>query len=73
MPFLISGGRGQSPSEVVADEADHYGPGMPKEVITALQSKEYKDFIMKCADLFTNDASTFDKLSSIVGHTKVKY
>jgi transcriptional regulator with XRE-family HTH domain len=73
VPFLVSGGRGQTPSEVVAEEADRYGPGMPKEVITALKSKEYKDFIMKCADLFMKDERTFDELSAIVRRAKVKY
>jgi transcriptional regulator with XRE-family HTH domain len=73
VPFLVSGGRGQSPSEVVAEEADRYGPGMPKEVITALKSKGYKDFIMKCADLFMKDEKTFDELSAMVRRAKVKY
>ena len=73
VPFLISGGRGQSVSEVVAEEADRYGPGMPKEVITALKSKEYKEFVLKAAKLFMKDEETFSELSAIVRRAKVKY
>jgi transcriptional regulator with XRE-family HTH domain len=73
VPFLISGGRGQSVSEVVADEAGRYGPGMPKEVITALKSKKYKEFVLKAANLFMKDEETFSELSAIARHAKVKY
>ena len=73
VPFLVSGRRGQPVSEVVAEEAGRYGPGMPEEVIVALQSKVYKEFVLKAAKLFMKDEETFSDLSAIVRHAKVKY
>jgi len=73
VPFLVSGRRGQTASELVAEEAGRYGPAMPKEVITALKSKEYKEFVLKAARLFMKDEEAFSEVSAIVRHAKVKY
>jgi hypothetical protein len=46
---------------------------MPKEVITALKSEKYKEFVLKAAKLFMKDEETFSEVSAIVRRAKVKY
>jgi len=73
VPFLVSGRRGQTASELVAEEAGRYGPAMPKEVLDALHSKKYEEFLMKSVKIFMDDETTFSQLSAMVRKYKLKH
>jgi transcriptional regulator with XRE-family HTH domain len=70
--FLINGDQKTSPASVVRD-ASFYGPGMPSEVIEALNSEKYRAFLMKSVKIFINDEATFSQLSAMVRKYKLKH
>lgn len=70
--FLVAGDHKTSPASVIK-EPEFYGPGMPKEVVTALQSEGYRKFLMKSVKIFKNDDAAFSVISSMVRRAKVKY
>jgi len=58
-------------ADVVKENTDQYGPGVPAELREAMNSPRFKRFAAKSAKIFMEDESTFSKLSTLVRKTKV--
>jgi len=58
--------------DMVSESKDVYGPGVPAELKEALKSPKFKQYVVKCANIFMEDEISFSKLSTLVRKTKVK-